>query len=58
MSLQVVKTGPLHGHLEVKCNGKEGVRYRSEAVRLFENWLKRESEFREAVLAKERKRKK
>ena len=26
--------GPLLGHLEVKCSGKDGVRYGSEAMRL------------------------
>ena len=41
--------GPILGYLEVKCSGKDGVRYRSEAIRLFESWLKRVSGFREAV---------
>ena len=43
--------GPLLGHLEVKCNGKDGIRYRSEALRLFESWLKRVKGFRETVTA-------
>ena len=33
--------GHLLGHLEVRCKGKEGARYESENVRLFENYLKR-----------------
>ena len=45
--------GPLLGPLEVKCSGKDKVRYRSEAVRLFESWLKRIKGFREAVIAKQ-----
>ena len=44
--------------MEVKCSGKEGVRYGSEAVILFENWLKRVSGFRKAVIARENRWKK
>ena len=33
--------GPLLGHIEAKCTGKEGVRYGSEAVKSFEIWIKR-----------------
>ena len=47
--------GPLLGHLEVKCE-KQGVRYRSETVRSFENWLKRVPGFREAVNARQQKK--
>ena len=28
--------GPFLGHIEAKCTGKEGVRYGSEAVKIFE----------------------
>ena len=31
---------PLLGHMEAKYNGKEGVRYTSEAVKSFGIWLK------------------
>ena len=41
------------GHLEVKCGEKQGVRYGSEVVRSFENWLKRVPGFREAVNARQ-----
>ena len=49
--------GPLLGHLEVKCSGKDAVRYGSEAVRLFESWLKRKKGFREAVTTRQYKMK-
>ena len=42
--------GPLLGHLKVICS--EGVRYGSETVRSFENWLKRVSGFREALVVR------
>ena len=48
--------GPLLGHLEVKCGEKQGVRYGSEAVRSFENFLKRVPWFREAVNARQQKK--
>ena len=48
--------GLLVGHLEVKCCGKEEVRYGSEAVRNFENWLKRVNRFREALEARRKER--
>ena len=48
--------GPLLGHLVVKCGEKDGVRYGSEAVRSFENWLKRVPGFREAVNARQQKK--
>ena len=44
------------GHLEVKCGEKQGVRYGSEAVKSFENWLKRVPGFREAVVARQQKK--
>ena len=47
--------GPLLGHMEVKCCGKEDVRYGSEGVWSFKNWKKRVSGFREAVVARENK---
>ena len=40
------------GHLEVKCRGKQGVRYGSEAVKSFEHWLKRIPGFREGLIAR------
>ena len=48
--------GPLLGHMEVKCQGKEGQRYRSEILKGFENWLKRVPGFREVVKARRVKR--
>ena len=50
--------GPLLGHLQVKCGEKQGVRYWSEAVRSFENWIKRVPGFREAVNARQQKKEK
>ena len=44
------------GHLEVKYKGKEGARYERETVRLFENYLKRIGGFKEAVWAREKKK--
>ena len=40
---------PLLGYLEVKCGVKQEVRYGSELVKDFENWLKRIPGFREAL---------
>ena len=48
--------GPLLGHLEFKCRGKQGVRYWSEAVKSFKHWLKRVPGFREAVAARQQKK--
>ena len=48
--------GPLLGHLEAKCKGKEGARYERETVRLFENYLKRIGGFKEAVWARQKKK--
>ena len=44
------------GHLEVKCGKKHGVRYGSERVRSFQNWLKRVPGFRKAVNARQQKK--
>ena len=41
--------GPLLGHLEVKCLGKQGQRYEKEKLKGLENWLKRVPWFREAI---------
>ena len=49
--------GPLLGHLEIKWGDKEGVRYGNEAVKSFENWLKRINGFREALMARTRRKK-
>ena len=48
--------GPLLGHMEKKCNGKEGVRYGSEAVKSFKIWLKRVPGFRESIELRKKKR--
>ena len=48
--------GPLLGHLEVKCLGKQGQRYESEKLKGFENWLKQVPGFREAIEARRMKR--
>ena len=48
--------GPLLGHIEAKCSGKEGVRYRSEAVKSFEIWIKRVPGFREMIELRRKKR--
>ena len=48
--------GPLLGHLEVKCEIKQDVRYGLELVKGFENWLKRVPGFREAVNARQQKK--
>ena len=47
---------PLLGPMEAKCTGKEGVRYRSDAVKSFEIWLKREPRFREMIELRRKKR--
>ena len=44
------------GYLEVKCGGKEGLRYGSEAVKSFEHWLKRVPGFREALFSRHQKK--
>ena len=48
--------GPLLGHMEAKCNRKEGVRYGSKAVKSFYIWLKRLPGFRESIELKRKKR--
>ena len=48
--------GPLLGHLEVKCGVKQEVRYGSELVKDFENWLKRIPGFREALNTRQQKK--
>ena len=45
-------------HLEVKCGVKQEVRYGSELVKDFENWLKRVPGFREAVNIRQQRKKK
>ena len=33
--------GPILGHQEVKCRGLDGIRYNTQIVKSFENWLER-----------------
>ena len=42
----------------VKCLGKEGGRYGSEAVKSFENWILRVDGYREAVIKRKEKEEK
>ena len=48
--------GPLLGHMEVKCCGKDGIRYGSEAVKNFEFFLKRIPGFKKQLEYRRKKR--
>ena len=49
-------SGPILGHLEVKCRGLNGERYDHQTVKSFEEWLERTAEFRQAIMDRERKK--
>ena len=48
--------GPLLGHIKVKCCGKQGSRYGTEAVKSFEYFLKRIPGFKEQLEYRRKKR--
>ena len=49
-------SGPIIGHLEVKCRALNGARYDQVTEKSFEDWLERIPEFRVAVAQRERKK--
>ena len=49
-------SGPILGHLEVKCRALNGVRYDPVTEKSFKDWLERISEFRVAMVQRERKK--
>ena len=49
-------TGPILGHLEVKCRALNGARYDPVTEKSFKDWPERIPEFRAAVAQRERKR--
>ena len=49
-------SGPILGHLEVKCRGLNGDRYDHQTVKRFEEWLERILEFRQALTNREERK--
>ena len=48
--------GPILGHIEVKYSSREGERYEADAVRSFENQIKRNPAFRGALTTRNQKK--
>ena len=48
-------SGPILGHIEVKCRSLEGARYEREIVESLQNWLRRNKVFQQAVTERNKK---
>ena len=42
-------SGPIQGHIEVKCRSLDGARYNREIIESLQNWIRRNKTFQQAV---------